>query len=153
MNESQLLLARILAFALIAAIAVERERLTGDVPNALTLAGLVSGFGLAYASSHVVPSLIALVILALPTLWAFSRGLVDATVVRLALALGSLLSPIAAGVTLLLGMLWVRALLRQQTKWRLASRTPPRLASSPRVVVLTAIGGLIGVGAGLIETR
>ena len=151
MNESQLLLARALAFALVAAIAVERERLTGDVPNALTLMGLCSGFGFAIASDHVVPSLIALVILAVPTLWAFTRGWVDATVVRLALAIGALLTPTAAGVTLLLGMFWVRALLQQQAKWRQASRTPPRLASSPRVVVLTLIGGIAGVGASFVR--
>ena len=151
MNESQLLLARILAFGLIAAIAVERERLTGDVPNVLTLAGILSGFGLAYASFHTIPTLIAFAILAVPAIWAFERYWVDATVLRLALALGSLLSPIAAGVTLLLGMFWVRALLQQQARWRQASRTPPRLASSPRVVVLTAIGGLVGVGAGLVD--
>lgn len=151
MIEWKLLLARVLAFAFIAKIAVERERLTGDVPNVLTLAGLVAGFGLAYRFSYVVPSLIAFVILALPTLWAFSRYWVDATVVRLTLAVGALLSPAAAGVTLLLGMLWVRALHQQQARWRQASRTPPRLASSPRVVALTVMGGLAGVGASFVD--
>lgn len=150
MNEPQLL-ARALVFIVIAATAIERERLTGDVPNALTLGGVVGGFGLAYAFSYVVPSLIAFGILALPTLWAFSRYWVDATVVRLALAIGALLSPAAAGATLILGMIWVRALHRQQARWRQASRTPPRLASSPRVVALTVLGGLAGVGASFVD--
>ena len=149
MNESQLFLARALAFGFVAAIAVDRERLTGDVPNALTLAGLASGLGLAFGSARMAPSLLALGILAVPALWAFTRGWVDATVVRLALAIGALLSPVAAGATLLLGIVWVRALLRQRATWRKASRTPPRLASSPRVVALATLGGLIGASAAL----
>ena len=151
MTETKLLFARALAFVFIALVAEKRERLTGDVPNALTLVGLVFGIALALASQQVVPTLIAIAILAIPTLWAFTRGWVDATVVRLALALGSLLSPIAAGVTLLLGILWVRALLQQQATWRQASRTPPHLASSPRVVVLALVGGLAGIGASFIR--
>lgn len=149
--ESLLFLLRAVAFASVAVIAVRRERSTGDVPNALTLAGLASGLGLAFASPHVAPALIALGVLAVPTMWAYTRGWVDATVVRLALAMGALLTPVAAGVTLVLGMLWVRALLRQQATWRQASRTPPRLTSSPRVIAIATLGGLIGASAALIR--
>lgn len=143
-------LLRALAFVIVAAIAVDRERWTGDVPNALTLGGLAVGLGLAFASPNPADSLIGLAVVAVPTLWAFTRGWVDATVVRLALGMGALLSPIAAGVTLVLGIVWVQALLRQQASWRKASRTPPRLASSPRVVALATLGGLVGASAALI---
>jgi hypothetical protein len=140
MSELEIALLRTGLVALALVTAIDFERRTGEIPNLVPLAALIAGVVVGSATGDVLDSVGAAVLLGGPAIAAYLREQLRPDAAKLAVGLGACLGLVGAGVTLLLGIVWVRGLAQRKEAWRRAQRPAPRLNASPRIAILAGIG-------------
>lgn len=143
--EIALLHAGLVAITLVTA--TDFELRTGEIPNLVPLASLVLGLVAGGYTGTFWPALGGAAVLGVPAIVAYTREALRPDAAKLALGLGACLGLTGAGVTLVLGAVWVWALAARRDSWKKLHKPMPRLAAAPRISVLAAIG----TGAGLVQ--
>lgn len=141
--EIALFRAGLVAIALVTSIDFEKR--TGEIPNLVPLVAIVGGLAAGLYSGTIVESLGAMLLLGVPAIFAYTREALRPDAAKLALGLGACLGVTGAGVTMLLGAIWVYALASRKAEWKRLHKPMPRIDASPRIAVLAALGAGSGV--------
>lgn len=147
MSELEIALLHTGLVAITLVTATDFELRTGEIPNLVPLASLVAGLIAGVYSGTFVSTLGGALVLGVPAIVAYTRDAFRPDAAKLAVGLGACLGLTGAGVTLVLGAVWVWALAGRRESWKKLHRPMPRIAAAPRISVLAGIGA----GAGLVQ--
>lgn len=131
----------------VAVAAMVSESRTRRIPNAITLGGLLVVILVYLSVARAFDAFAALVIVAVPFFWAFSRHFLHGGGVKLAITLGACLGPWGALVLVFGAALWFAwgtwASNREHERRRrlgLPAELTPAVHSSPRLALLALAG-------------
>lgn len=136
--EIAALRAGLVAMAIVTSIDFEKR--TGEVPNLVPLLSIVAALGAGAYTGTALESLLAMLLLGVPAILAYTKQLLRPDAAKLALGLGACLGYAGAAVALVLGVVWIWGLAGRKAAWKRIQRPMPRLDAAPRIAVLAVLG-------------